>query len=277
MTLRLIDTHCHIHDAHFGDDADAAIARARDAGVELMLTLGENAVNSRIAIALAERHESVLAAAGVHPHDSKDATDADLRDIEAMAEHPRVAAIGEIGLDYYRNLSPRADQQQVLRRCLDIAARASKPVAIHARDAHDDMLPMLTAWSREMGGRLPGGPSAGGRPLGILHYFSGDASLAREYIALGYLISVHTSVTHPKAAVLQDVVRELPLDCVVLETDSPFGAPQRYRGSRNEPAYVAEAAAKVAELKGITAAEVAETTTRNALRLLTGASATVRA
>lgn len=267
MTPRLIDTHCHIHDAHFGDDAGASIERAREAGIELMLTLGENAANSRIAIALAERHDSVLAAAGVHPHDAKDATDADLRDIEAMAEHPRVAAIGEIGLDYYRNLSPRADQQRVLRCCLDIAARASKPVAVHAREAHEDVLPMLTAWSRELGGALPDG-----RPLGILHYFSGDAALARKYIALGYLISVHTSVTHPKARLLQDVVREIPLDCVVLETDSPFGAPQRYRGSRNEPAYVAEAAAKVAELKGLTTAEVAETTTRNALRLLTPAA-----
>lgn len=272
MTLPLIDTHCHIHDAHFGDDADAAIARAYDAGVALMLTLGENAANSRIAVALAERHECVLAATGVHPHNAKDATEADLADIALMAEQPRVAAIGEIGLDYYRNLSPREDQQRVLRRCLEIAGRASKPVAVHARDAHDDVLPMLTAWSREMGGRL-----GDGRQLGILHYFNGDAALAREYIALGYVISVHTSVTHPKATALQDVVREIPLDCVVLETDSPFGAPQRYRGSRNEPAYVAEAAAKVAELKGITAAEVAETTTRNALRLLTGASATVRA
>lgn len=267
MTLRLIDTHCHIHDAHFGDDAAEAIDRARAAGVELMLTLGENAANSRFAVALAERHDAVLAAAGVHPHDAKDATEADLRDIEAMAQHPRVAAIGEIGLDYYRNLSPKDDQQRVLRRCLEIAGRASKPVAIHAREAHEDVLPMLTAWSREMNGRLPDG-----RPLGVLHYFSGDAALAKRYVELGYLISVHTSVTHPKALVLQDVVREIPLECVVLETDSPFGAPQRYRGSRNEPAYVAEAAAKVAELKGIGAGEAAATTSMNALRLLTPAA-----
>lgn len=267
MTMRLIDTHCHIHDAHFGDDADAAIERARAAGIELMLTLGENAANSREAIALAERHDVVLAAVGVHPHDAKDAAEADLRDIEEMAAHSRVAAIGEIGLDYYRNLSPRDAQRRVLRRCLEIAGKASKPAAIHAREAHDDMLPLLTEWSREMDGRLPDG-----RPLGILHYFSGDAELAQRYVELGFLISVHTSVTHPKATQLQDVARVIPLESLVLETDSPFGAPQRYRGSRNEPAYVAEAATKVAELRAITAAEAAETTTKNALRLLAPAA-----
>lgn len=265
--MRLVDTHCHIHDATFGDDAEAALVRARDAGVALMLTLGENAANSRVALRFAERHDGVLAAVGVHPHDAAAASDPGLRDIEAMAEHPRVAAIGEIGLDYYRNLSPRPDQQSVLRRCLEIAGRVSKPVAIHARDAHDDMLRMLTAWSHDMGGRLPDG-----RPLGVMHYFSGDAALAQSYIELGFLISVHTSVTHPKAHQLADVARQTPLASLVLETDSPFGAPQRYRGARNEPAYVAEAAAKVAELKGISADEVAETTTLNALRLLTPAA-----
>lgn len=261
--MRLIDTHSHIHDPEFDADRDATIERARAAGVEMILTLGVDAANSRLALALAERHDGVLAAAGVHPHDAESATAADLDELEEMARHPRVAVVGEIGLDFYRNLSPRDRQVEVLRRQLETAGRVSKPVAIHARDAHNEMLPMLTAWSRDMGGRLPDG-----RPLGIMHYFSEDAALAQKYVDLGFVISIHTSVTHPKASQLAGVAREIPLEHLVIETDSPYGAPQRYRGKRNEPAYAAEAAAKIAQLKGVAVDDVAEATTRNAQRLL---------
>ena len=260
--MRLIDTHSHIHDPEFDADRDATIERARAAGVELILTLGVDAANSRLALALAERHAGVLAAAGVHPHDAEAATDADLDGLEELARHPNVAVVGEIGLDFYRNLSPRDRQVVVLRRQLETAGRVGKPVAVHAREAHDEMLPMLTTWSREMGGRLPDG-----RPLGIMHYFSEEAALARKYVDLGFVISIHTSVTHPKATQLASVARDIPLEHLVIETDSPYGAPQAYRGKRNEPAYVVEAAAKVADLKGITLDEVAEATTRNAERL----------
>ena len=268
--MRLIDTHSHIHDAEFDADRDAAIARAREAGVAIILALGVDAANSRLAVALAERHECVLAAVGVHPHDAAAATDADLDALEEMAQHPRVAAIGEIGLDFYRNLSPRGRQMDVMRRQLETARRVGKPIALHAREAHDEMLPLLTAWSREMGGRLPDG-----RPLGVMHYFSEDAALAHMYVELGFVISIHTSVTHPKATQLAEVARAIALEHLVIETDSPYGAPQKYRGKRNEPAYVAEAAAKIAELKGITIETVAEATTRSAERLLTP-SASVR-
>jgi TatD DNase family protein len=178
--------------------------------------------------------------------------------------------VGEIGLDYYRDLSPRDVQRRVLLRQLETAARAGKPVAVHGREAHDDLLPMLEAWSRGMGGALPGGrlSTASLRPLGVMHYFSGDTALALRYIDLGFLISVHTSVTHPKAATLRAVAREAPLSALVIETDSPYGAPQRYRGKRNEPAYVIEAAAKVAELRAVSIEAVAGATTANALRLL---------
>lgn len=261
--MRLIDTHSHIHDREFDADRDATIERARTAGVERILALGVDAANSRLAVALAESNDGVLAAAGVHPHDAEAATDADLDELEEMARHPKVTVIGEIGLDFYRKLSPRDRQMEVLRRQLETAGRVSKPVAIHAREAHDEMLPMLSAWSREMGGRLPDG-----RPLGIMHYFSADAELARRYVELGFVISIHTSVTHPKASQLAEVARDIPLDHLVIETDSPYGAPQRYRGKRNEPAYVAEAAATIAELKGISVDDVAEATTRTAERLL---------
>jgi TatD DNase family protein len=261
--MRLIDAHSHIHDAEFDADRDAAIERARAAGVELIVALGVDAANSRLAVALAERSDVVLAAAGVHPHDAQDATDAQLDELEELARHPRVALVGEIGLDFYRNLSPRDQQMRVLRRQLLTAGRVGKPVAVHARDAHEEMMPLLSDWSGEMGGRLPDG-----RPLGVMHYFSGDAELAARYTALGFEISVHTSVTHPKSALLAGVARETPIEHLVIETDSPYGAPQRYRGYRNEPAYVAEAAARIAELKGMDADAVAEATTRNAMRLL---------
>jgi TatD DNase family protein len=152
---------------------------------------------------------------------------------------------------------------EVLRRQLETAARVSKPVAIHGRDAHHALLPILSDWAREMGARLPDG-----RPLGVMHYFSEDAAMAERYVALGFIISVHTSVTHPRAETLRDVVHKTPLEHLVLETDSPYGAPQRFRGKRNEPAYVAEAAAAVAEIKGLTLADVETMTTRNAMTLL---------
>lgn len=261
--MRLIDTHCHIHEAGFGDDGAAAVARARAAGVEFMLTLGSNLADSEAAVAFAAQHEGVLAAAGVHPHDAKDADDEVMDALERLAGDPRVALVGEIGLDFYRNLSPATDQMRALERQLETAKSAGKPIAVHARNAHDQMLPLLTAWSRDIGGLL-----AGGRPLGVMHYFSAGSAEAARYVELGFVISIHTSVTHPKATLLQEVARATPLDHLVLETDSPYGAPQRFRGKRNEPAYVGEAAAKVAELKALSIEQVAEATTRNALRLL---------
>jgi TatD DNase family protein len=256
-----VDTHAHIHSDF--DAADGAITRAAAAGVSRILTLGVTLNDSRSAIALSERHGGVLAAAGVHPHDAKDVTDGDLDALEALVAHPRVAVVGEIGLDFYRDLSPREVQRRVLLRQLDIAARTAKPVAIHARDAHGEMLSLLEPWARRAGRSLPGG-----RPLGIMHYFSADLDLALRYIELGFLISIHTSVTHPKALTLQQVARSAPMTSLVVETDSPYGAPQRYRGERNEPAYVIESAAKVAELRGMSIESVAGATTANALRLL---------
>ncbi len=260
--MHLFDTHSHIHDNDFEIDREIIIERARATGLVGILTLGVTSENSDRALALAHQHADIWAAVGVHPHDAAEATDADLDRLEELALDPRVVAVGEIGLDFYRNLSPRDRQLAVLHRQLETAGRVGKPVAVHAREAHDEMLPALTEWSIAMGGILPDG-----RPLGVMHYFSGDASHARSYIKLGFMISVHTSVTHPKAALLAEVVRATPLEYLVLETDSPYGAPQQYRGKRNEPAYVAEAAAKVAELKGIPVETVAEMTTNNAVRL----------
>ncbi len=260
--MRLFDTHCHIQEREFAADRADSMERALAAGVEFMLVLGVDATSSRRALALAREHAGVLSAAGVHPHDAAEATESDLDELEEMARDPRVVAVGEIGLDFYRNLSPRDRQIEVMRRQLLTATRVGKPVAVHTREAEDGMMPLLTEWSREMGGKLPDG-----RPLGVMHYFSSDAPTAQRYIDLGFVISVHTSVTHPKATQLAEVARVTPLEYLLIETDSPHGAPQRYRGKRNEPAYVGESAAKIAELKGMPAEDVADTTTRTAMRL----------
>lgn len=264
--MRFVDTHAHIHDKEFAADLGATLDRASAAGVELTLTLGTNLESSRRAVALAQRDGRVLAAAGVHPHDAASTSEADLVELEALCRRPQVVVVGEIGLDFYRDLSPRDQQMRVLRTQLEFAQRVGKPIAVHGREAHGELLPTLRAHSTAMGGALPDG-----RALGILHYFSEDAALAAEYIALGYVISIHTSVTHPKAHTLRDVARTIPLETIVIETDSPYGAPQAVRGKRNEPAYVVEAAKAIAELRSMTLEDVAAATTANAMKLL-GAS-----
>jgi TatD DNase family protein len=261
--MRLIDTHAHIHDREFASDVDAVIERAVTSGVDLIVSLGTDVESSRRAIALAESNSHVIAAAGVHPHDAADVSEADMDAIEEMVSHPRVALVGEIGLDFYRNLSPREAQLRVLERQLETAARTRKPVAVHTREAQDDMLAVLTSYSRASGPMRLDGP-----PLGVMHYFSGDVTAAERFIELGFLISIHTSITHPKAGTLRSVAREIGLDHLVVETDSPYGAPQAFRGKRNEPAHVVEAARAIADAKGVSIDSVAAATTANAERWL---------
>jgi TatD DNase family protein len=260
--MRLFDSHTHIQAPEFDADRDAVIARARAAGLAGMLVLGWDVPSSERAIVLAQAHADIFAAAGCHPHDAASMDDASLARLDELAQHPRVAAVGEIGLDFYRNLSPREAQLRVLHHHLQTAAELSKPVAVHCREAHETFLPIAEAWSRKLGRKL-----RDGRPLGVLHYFSGDAELGRHYVELGFLISVHTSVTYPNSPRLQEVARTLPLECLLVETDSPYGAPQSIRGQRNEPARVIEAAAKIAALRGEPVERVAEATLSNACRL----------
>lgn len=262
MSAPLFDTHTHLQLPQFDEDREAALQRAQEAGVHGLLVLGTDVATSEAAIALAERHASIIAAAGCHPHDAKAMHPAAWRRLERLAQDERVAVIGEIGLDFYRNLSPREVQIEVLQRQLELAAEVRKPVSLHCREAHEALLPLLEAWSARAGGHLPDG-----RPLGVMHYFSGDLSLAHRYLALGFLISIHCSVTYPNAQRLQEVARTLPLEALVVETDSPFGPPQTHRGRRNEPAYVAEPVAAIAALRGEPFDRVAEATTKNAQRL----------
>jgi TatD DNase family protein len=247
----LFDPHAHLHDPAFAADRNAALARARAAGVARILTVGTDPASARDAVALAAAHPEVYAAVGIHPHDAATAGDDALAAIAAMACAPKVVAIGEIGLDYYRNLSPRDAQQRALRAQLALARELGKPVLLHCREAHADLLATL-----ETEGVGPAG--------GIMHCFSGDLEVARRAGALGLLVSIAGPVTYPNARRLGEVVRALGLAPLVVETDCPYLPPQPWRGQRNEPAYLGTTAARVAELCGVTPEAVAAGTTRTA-------------
>jgi TatD DNase family protein len=253
--LELFDTHAHLHFPDFDDDREAVLARAREAGVRRMVTIGTDAETSRAAITLAERESDVWATAGVHPHDAAESDEAALTEVERLAAEPRVVAIGEIGLDFFRNLSPRDTQERVLRRFVALARRLRKPVVVHCRDAHAETLAIL-------------GDERVADVGGIMHCFSGDVDIARRCLDLGLLISLAGPVTYPNARALPEVARFVPIDRLVVETDCPFLPPQGYRGKRNEPAYLALTAARVAALRDEPLDELAGQTTDNARRLL---------
>ena len=254
ITPELFDTHAHLHFPDFAGDLDAVLARARAAGVRGMLTIGTDVETSRAAIAIASREPDGWAAVGIHPHDAAAADRAALAEIERLIASPRVVAVGEIGLDYFRDLSPRDAQARCFEALLDVARRVGKPVLVHCRDAHADVLATLAA------GRV-------GDAGGIMHCFSGDADVARRCLDLGLTISVAGPVTYPNARALPDVVRLVPADRLVVETDCPYLPPQPYRGKRNEPAYVAITAARVGELRGERVEDLGPLMAANARRL----------
>ena len=253
--MPLFDTHAHLHFPEFGSDLDAVLDRARAAGVVGMVTIGTDRETNRAAVALAERWPDVHATVGIHPHDAAEATEDDFAAMEALARSSaKVVAFGEMGLDFFRSLSPRDAQERVFRRQLDLARRLGKPAVVHCRDAHPETLAILAEESvGEMGG--------------VMHCFSGDLEVAKRCLDLGLMISLAGPVTYKNARALPDVARFVPGDRLVVETDCPFLPPSPHRGQRNEPAYVAITAARVAELRGTTRDALGETTTRNAERL----------
>ena len=255
MSLGLFDTHAHLHFPDFDADRAEMMTRARQAGVTRMLTIGTEVPTSRAAIDLAESEPDVWATVGVHPHDAVEADDGVLTEIERLAGAARVVAVGEIGLDFFRNLSPRDAQERVFRHLVGVARRVRKPVIVHCRDAHADVLGIL-------------GDERVGEIGGIMHCFSGDVAVARRCLDLGLLVSLAGPVTYPNARALPDVARFVPADRLVVETDCPFLPPQGYRGKRNEPAYLALTAARVAELRGEPLEEFARRSSDNACRLL---------
>ena len=240
----------------------AVITTARAAGVTAMVCIGYDMPSSRRAIEIADEHADIYAAIGVHPHDAKDLTDRDLDELRRMADSAKVVAIGEIGLDFYRNLSPHEDQDRAFRAQLDLARDLKLPVVIHARDADEATFDVLAEYEHEA---LPAWPKD--RPLGVMHCYAGDLPLALRYIQLGFVISIAATVTYPAAERTRAVASGIPLRWMTVETDAPYLPPQPIRGQRNEPARVADVAAFVANLRGEPAETIREQTALTAARL----------
>lgn len=259
----LVDTHAHLDFPQFDPDREEVIERALGAGVETIVNVGADLASSRASVELAEQHRAVYAAVGVHPHEAKTVSKRDWEELWELAAHPQVVAIGETGLDFYRDLSPRDVQRQVFRQQLALAAETGKPVIIHNREAHDEVRDILRDWVRG----LPQDSPLTQRP-GTLHCFSGNLEMAQEMIALGFFIGVDGPLTYRNARRLPEIVRALSLKCLLIETDAPYLPPHPHRGQRNEPAYVRLVAEAIARIKAIPLDEVARTTTHNARALL---------
>lgn len=251
--LKLFDSHCHLDDEKFNEDRAETIARLREGGVERCCCVGSDLPSSRRCIALAEQYDFIYAAAGVHPHEAKDAPPDYIDTLRDMLRHPRVVALGEIGLDYYYDLSPRDVQKRVLLEQLDLAEELDVPVIFHIRDAHGDMYDLLRSRSH--------------LPAGVIHCCSASAELVREYLKMGFYISFAGPVTFKKAASVVSASQAVPLDRLLIETDSPYLTPVPLRGRRNEPAFVRYVLEKQAEIHQIAPEELAEITFRNACRL----------
>jgi TatD DNase family protein len=258
---RLFDTHVHLQDRAFAADRREVLARARGAGVVEMVLIGEAEASSRRGVELASMDEALWAAVGVHPHNAK-AVDAGFDGrLQRLAQQPRVVAIGEIGLDYHYDRSPREVQRDVFRRQLAVAATLELPVVIHSREALEDTIAILDEWSDAR--RRAGA----GAPLGVMHCFGYDRAAAERFVALGFMISIPGTVTYPRAEEVRQVARAVPADRLVIETDAPVLAPQEHRGKRNEPAYLRETAEGVAAIRGQSIEQLAEQTSVNARRL----------
>ena len=253
LKMELIDSHAHIDFPQFAEDREAMLERARAAGVTALLAIGSGPGPEKLdaAIPFAERHDWIYATVGTHPHEAKELTPAHLEQLAKLAQHPRVIAYGEIGLDYFYDHSPRDVQQRVFREQMELAAKAKLPIVIHCRDAWADCLDMLEKNWR---------PTGLG---GILHCFTSTLGDAKRGLDLGFMISFAGNSTYPKAQNLRDVAKALPLENLLVETDSPFLAPQGYRGKRNEPAYVGEVAKSIASVRNLAAEEVALATAGN--------------
>jgi len=237
----------------FDSDRDAMLARAQSAGIGMMLAIGNGPELEKLgaAVPYAEQHDWIYASVGIHPHEARHATDAHYEELDRLARHPRVIAWGEIGLDYHYDHSPRDIQARVFRRQLEQARAAKNPIVIHCREAWPDCLKILDEDWRSSG------------LGGIFHCFAGTIEEARRGMEMGFLVSFAGNVTYPKAQNLRDVARQIPLARLLVETDSPFLAPLPHRGKRNEPAYVAEVARTIANVRDLAADEVARATAEN--------------
>jgi len=248
----LIDSHAHLDSHRFDSDREEVIRRAREAGVELIVNIGFNRETIPTTLELTERHSFIYAAIGWHPVDSIDMREGDLEWIESLAKHEKVVAIGEIGLDYHWDTSPKDVQHQVFREQIRLARRLGLPIVIHNRDAHEDVVRLL----REERAAEVGG---------VMHCFSGSWEIAKMCLDMNFYISFGGPVTFKNARVPKEVLAKVPLDRLMIETDCPYLAPEPYRGKRNEPAYVSHVAEAAAQIKGIDLQEMANIAGQNTL------------
>lgn len=254
--MKLVDSHCHLDDAQFAEDRAAVIERAHTAGVEHMLAIGtgNGPPDLEAAVRLADDWPSIYATVGVHPNDAPKIDAHTYEDLEQLLEHPKVKAIGEIGLDYHWGV-PKEQQLPVFIQQLAIASAGRRPVVIHTRDAWRDTLEVLrTHWA----------PT--GLPC-VMHCFTGNAQQARESLDMGFYLAFGGVTTFPKSASIREAARITPLDRLLIETDSPYLAPVPHRGQRNEPAFVAHTAKLIAEIRGLSSEQLAQETTQNFMRL----------
>ncbi|MEW6349835.1 MAG: TatD family hydrolase [Thermodesulfobacteriota bacterium] len=253
QSYALIDTHAHLELEPLVSDPEGVVERAQSAGIKAIITVGIDLQDAKVALDIADRFSCVFGSVGFHPHSAKDVNDKSLWQMEQLARHPKVKAYGEIGLDFFRNHSPRDVQISVFREQLGLAKSLRKPVVIHFRAAYEMGLDML-----EEAAPFPAG--------GVIHCFSGNREEARRTMELGFHISIPGPITYKKNAEFRDIVSELPDERILLETDCPFLAPEPLRGKDNEPAYMVHTARKVAETRGMSFAEIASLTTENAVR-----------
>ena len=249
----LFDSHAHLDDEKFADDREAVIARAKENGVTHIINIGADMESSARSVALASQHESIYAAVGVHPHEAEKVVAADYDQLAEWTRLDKVVAIGEIGLDYYYDLSPRDLQKEVFIRQLDVARQMHMPIVIHDRDAHGDTMAILKREGKGL--------------IGVVHCFAGSLEMANELIKMGWYIGCDGPVTFKNAAKLPEIMTKIPLERLLIETDSPYLTPVPLRGKRNEPAYVRFVAEHIAALRGISGEELAKVTTKNVCEL----------
>ena len=248
-----IDSHAHIQLDLFDSDRSVVIERAKNSQVSIILVVGFDISTSHLAVELADRYDHIYATVGLHPHDAKRFTPQTLREIALLAEHPKVVALGEMGLDYHRNLSPKSVQKRVFEEQLDLATQLDLPIVVHNRNAFDDILSILENHSQLTGG--------------VLHCFSENTKSMDRVIDVGFHIGIGGPVTYRKSQDLKQVVKVMPADSFLIETDCPWLAPQLRRGKRNEPAYITEIATKIAELRQVTIESVGQTSSQNFRKL----------
>lgn len=245
-----VDTHCHLHFPEYQSDLESVISRAQSSGVQYFINVGTDLKSSKASIQLSEKYDFIYATAGIHPHDAKDAAVEDMIQMAALLKHPRIVAIGEVGLDFYRNLSPADVQIKLLIQFFELSKQSGLPLILHIRDAYEEIIQLLKEHFKP--------------PVkAVSHCFSGTRGIMEKLLELGLFISFAGPVTYKKNDPLREAAKYCPLERIVVETDAPFLAPQSNRGKRNEPAFVVETARQIAELKNISLEELGAASTRN--------------